>query len=181
MEKGADLNAVDAKKHSALHWATVTGNLHLLQYLLKKGALASTPDLYGATALHYAAQLCSGPEARLGRELLKLLLAHAANPNCGDFDERTPLLWAACSGGQGAVEELVGGGADAEAADRDRLSALHCAASRGHSHVIAALFRVAPDLAVDPKVGPTKQLHSPLTINAGLCRIVTGSRPLSMP
>lgn len=50
------INLVDYELHSAVHWATVCGELECLAVVLDAGAEISTPDIYGAHPLHYATQ-----------------------------------------------------------------------------------------------------------------------------
>ena len=50
------VNLVDYELHSAVHWATVCGELECLAVVLDAGAAISTPDIYGAHPLHYATQ-----------------------------------------------------------------------------------------------------------------------------
>lgn len=57
-----------------------------------------------------------------------------------DVDGRQPLLWAASAGSAKAVLALVRAGAVVEASDRDGLTALHCAASRGHTDCLDTLL-----------------------------------------
>lgn len=57
-----------------------------------------------------------------------------------DADKRQPLLWAASAGSAKAVLALVRAGAAVEAADKDGLTALHCAASRGHTDCLDMLL-----------------------------------------
>ena len=99
---GIDPNQIDSEKHSLVHWATVCSQIKALELLLEKGALPSTPDLFGAHALHYATQIAADNKNE-GMAIMRLLLKHAANVNCADLDERTPLLWAASSGMHTAV------------------------------------------------------------------------------
>lgn len=97
LDKGADVNHVDAEKHSLVQWAVVCRQAVALEVLLDKGAVPSIPDTYGAHALHYATMI-SVQEPAIGQSILHILLKHQANVNCGDLDERTPLLWAASAG-----------------------------------------------------------------------------------
>ena len=51
------INQCDYERHTAVHWATVCGELECLAVLLDTGtAEVSTPDIYGAHPLHYATQ-----------------------------------------------------------------------------------------------------------------------------
>lgn len=95
----------------------------------------------------------------LGLQVLQTLLSHpSVNVSVEDGDRRQPLLWAASAGSAKAVLALVNfiiillhelriifltqvrAGAAVQAADKDGLTALHCAASRGHTDCIDTLL-----------------------------------------
>ncbi|XP_070497929.1 uncharacterized protein [Chironomus tepperi] len=144
-----NVNALDNEGHSVVHWATVCGEAQILRTLLASGADASIPDHNGATPLHYAAQMCGydgkndKTSTKLALEILGILLKH---PKCSvdveDKDGRQPLMWAASAGSDDAITALIKGGAYAENADKDGLTALHCAASRGHTKCIELLIKL---------------------------------------
>ncbi|KAL7023364.1 hypothetical protein ACKWTF_012569 [Chironomus riparius] len=144
-----NVNALDNEGHSVVHWATVCGEAQILRTLLASGADASIPDHNGATPLHYAAQMCGydgksdKTSTKLALEILGILLKH---PKCSvdveDKDGRQPLMWAASAGSDDAITALLKGGAYAESADKDGLTALHCAASRGHTKCIELLIKL---------------------------------------
>ncbi|XP_043192897.1 uncharacterized protein LOC122365605 isoform X3 [Amphibalanus amphitrite] len=156
LRRGADVSAQDHERHSAIHWATVCGELDIMDILLDAGANPSTADIHGAYPIHYAAQMC-GPnsematDVQLGLLALKKLIAHGVDVTVRDHDGRQALLWAASaetrpskiycpSGSPDALVALVNAGAAVSAEDKDGLSALHCAASRGHTDCIDTLI-----------------------------------------
>ncbi|KAH8251733.1 hypothetical protein KR038_005554 [Drosophila bunnanda] len=150
----ADVNAVDNEGHSVVHWATVCGEVESLRAVLAAGASVAKPDANGGTPLHYAAQMCgashdnkqqssssSSSSSRLSLEILGILLAHPqSSVDVQDKDGRQPLLWAASAGSAKAVIALVKAGARVESSDKDGLTALHCAGSRGHTECIDTLI-----------------------------------------
>lgn len=159
--KGARVDAVDTDGHSAAHWAAVLGECETLDTLLDGGARVDTSDAHGAFALHYAATLVDGgiAEARAAEIVESLLRAAPTLVDCRDIDGRTPLLWAASCGERedvcvwrraeveifvgntAMVQRLIEAGADRTAVDRDRLNALHCAASHGFEPTLRLLVR----------------------------------------
>ncbi|XP_074103433.1 uncharacterized protein LOC141530306 isoform X2 [Cotesia typhae] len=148
LANGADVNAKDLEGHSVLHWATVCGEAECVRLVLAAGARPSTPDLRGGSPLHYAAQCCGAAVTaelsvpkKVGLKVLQTLLEFGANVNAKDEDGRQPILWAASAGSVEAVLALArtGGSAAAGATDKDGLTALHCAASRGHARCVEAL------------------------------------------
>lgn len=89
-------------------------------------------------------------ESTLGLQVLQTLLTHSEiDVSVTDGDQRPPLLWAASAGSTKAVLALIRAGAGVEAADKDGLTALHCAASRGHTGCIDTLLTLcgaSPDV-----------------------------------
>ncbi|XP_033178758.1 ankycorbin isoform X6 [Bombus impatiens] len=151
LANGADVNARDLEGHSVLHWATVCGEAECVRLVLAAGARPSTPDLRGGSPLHYAAQCCGAAATaelavpkKVGLKVLQTLLEFGADVNAKDEDGRQPILWAASAGSVEAVLALAraGGSAAAGAADKDGLTALHCAASRGHARCVEALVNL---------------------------------------
>ncbi|KAK0182649.1 hypothetical protein PV327_000764 [Microctonus hyperodae] len=148
LANGADVNAKDLEGHSVLHWATVCGEAECVRLILAAGARPSTPDHRGGSPLHYAAQCCGAAVTaelsvpkKIGFKVLQTLLEFDADVNAKDEDGRQPILWAASAGSVEAVLALArsGGAAAAGATDKDGLTALHCAASRGHTRCVEAL------------------------------------------
>ncbi|XP_075721471.1 uncharacterized protein LOC142764824 [Rhipicephalus microplus] len=155
VERGADVNCVDNEKHSCVHWATVCGELECMDILVSAGANPSTADIHGAYPIHYAAQMCGpnsemGNDVRVGLAALRRLIELGVDVSVRDQDGRPPLLWAASvetrpsktycpSGSSDAILALVNAGADVAATDKDGLTALHCAASRGHVDCLETL------------------------------------------
>ncbi|XP_065350410.1 protein phosphatase 1 regulatory subunit 12B [Cloeon dipterum] len=145
LHKRADLNAVDNEKHSLVHWATVCGEVEALEALLEAGADPCMPDIHNGYPIHYAAQMCGansemGNDTKVGIKMLSKLLARKVSVHVVDSDGRQPILWAASAGSADAVLSLINAGAAVEAADKDGLTALHCAASRGHTECLETLI-----------------------------------------
>ncbi|KAK9884114.1 hypothetical protein WA026_005068 [Henosepilachna vigintioctopunctata] len=96
--------------------------------------------------------MCGGQEkdASLGFQVLQTLLSHNdIDVAVEDSDGRQPLLWAASAGSSKAILSLIRAGSSVEAADKDGLTALHCAASRGHTDCIDSLLTLcgaSPDI-----------------------------------
>lgn len=139
LEHGANMNSIDNQKHSAIHWSVVCGHPEILALLLSNKANPSTADTNGAYPLHYAAQM-SGKNSKLGLQLLSTLLSRGTPVDCFDQEKRNPLLWAASAGGTEACIALVKAGVKVDHGDKDGLTALHCAASRGQPAVIECLI-----------------------------------------
>ncbi|KAJ8670153.1 hypothetical protein QAD02_001412 [Eretmocerus hayati] len=151
LANGANVNALDLQGHSVLHWAVVCGEVECVRLVLAAGARPSIADHRGGTALHYAAQCCGAPASselavpkKSGLAVLHALLEYGADVHARDEDGRQPVLWAASAGSPDAILALVrvGGSAVAGSSDKDGLTALHCAASRGHARCIETLVNL---------------------------------------
>ena len=118
------LNCFDHENHTALHWATVSGELSCLNQLHEAGADPSLPDIHGAHPIHYAAQN-SHPRsnAKENLKVLKEILSFApSEKESRDRDGRTPLIWAASSGNTEAVMALLSAKVDTSQQDKDGLT-----------------------------------------------------------
>ncbi|XP_025074915.1 LOW QUALITY PROTEIN: ankycorbin [Pogonomyrmex barbatus] len=139
----------------------VCGEAECVRLVLAAGARPSTPDLRGGSPLHYAAQCCGAAATaelavpkKVGLQVLQTLLEFGADVNAKDEDGRQPILWAASAGSVEAVLALAraGGSAAAGSSDKDGLTALHCAASRGHARCVEVLVNLCgshPDYVDD--------------------------------
>ena len=97
----------------------------------------------------------------LGLVCLRKLLSFGVNPNVIDIDGRQPLLWAASAGNTDSILALVNHGADITGCDKDGLTALHCAASRGHHDCLNNLITLCgADLNKADKNGCTPLFYA---------------------
>jgi ankyrin repeat protein len=56
LERGAELEAINSRKQTALHIATIGGHTALVKLFLSKNAAVNSVDESGSTPLHYAAE-----------------------------------------------------------------------------------------------------------------------------
>ena len=152
LDAGADVNAANARKATALHWALP--DAEKVKLLLVKGARADAKTVEGRTPLYVAATLPGGaPAARLllevganvddptlpgttalfpaattSAEMTKLLLDHGANPNARAKTDATPLLF---TKGADVIALLLARGADVRARSKTGETALMETAIRG--------------------------------------------------
>ncbi|UJR36642.1 hypothetical protein I4U23_029360 [Adineta vaga] len=145
-EKGANVNLVDNESHSLVHWITVCGHLHLFEILLQYKASLHTVDIHKAFPIHYASQLCGVPtnedlkiDVVKALAILQIFIDRKVDIDCTDGQHRTPLMWAASAGASDALRLLYKYGANQLHVDKDSLTALHCAATRGHTACIRML------------------------------------------
>ncbi|PWT79623.1 MAG: hypothetical protein C5B57_13640 [Blastocatellia bacterium] len=181
LDAGADVNATNARKASALHWAA--GDAAKVRLLVAKGADVNAKTVDGRTALHTAATLPAGAsvikvlldagadvEARTiagntplfeavaaSVENTRLLLDKGANPNATSRTGATPLMAAR---GSDVVALLVARGADVTARSKRGESALADAASRGELESTKLLLAHGADVNATDYRGYTPLMHA---------------------
>ncbi|KAF2078214.1 hypothetical protein CYY_000504 [Polysphondylium violaceum] len=80
---GMPVSSKDDEGHTALHWASFSGNLKLIRLLLKKGADINCTDNLGRTPIHWAGY-------KGYTECTKALYEEGANIHLKDVDDKTP-------------------------------------------------------------------------------------------
>ena len=79
LEGEFDINWVDEYGTTFLHAGSIEGRLHVLAYLVEKGALVDKPDKYGGTALYAAVY-------RNHMDIIRLLLENEGDANTQPYD-----------------------------------------------------------------------------------------------
>lgn len=130
--QGVDILAEDNSRCTALWYAAEEGHLDIVELLLANGVTAGTKDYNGRTPLHQAA-------VRGHERVTQVLLDCGADVQAKDDDEKCPLHHAATMGRKEVVRLLLANGAQ-DMADSHGKSALHCAAEKGHTDVVAQLL-----------------------------------------
>jgi ankyrin repeat protein len=109
IERGADVNSVNRKFETPLHFAASQRNLKIVQLLVKKGINVNCQDINLNTPLHIAIAL-NHPQ------IASCLLRAGANPNIAFnqpyLPDRSLLHVAVSNGNRWMVSVLVMGGAD---------------------------------------------------------------------
>jgi ankyrin repeat protein len=152
LEAGADVNAANVRKATALHWSV--HDVDKVKLLLLKGADVNARTVEGRTALYTAAQLPGGATvvkvllelgadvdartilgttplfaaAAASTDTVRLLLDKGANVNASSLSGVTPLI---ASRGSDVAALLISRGADVRMRSKRGESALADAASRG--------------------------------------------------
>ncbi|TYZ62152.1 hypothetical protein PybrP1_009623 [[Pythium] brassicae (nom. inval.)] len=126
---------------AVLQRAVTMGCVDAAEALLARGAILCERTSEGATLLHLAAELGSGP-------MVDMLCRHGADVDvsAGDRHERTPLHYAAARGHLSTVAILLARGTKAAAVDADGWSSLHLAAWVGDRPIAERLLAAAPQL-----------------------------------
>lgn len=160
---GLQPDQTDSDKRTALHHGANQGHLQAVQLLLDSNASTSLKDRFGTTPLLDAIKqrhfdvadvlVNAGAKLRLphpGSFLCQLtfagdvvelgaLLKYRADPNCTNFDARTPLHVASIEGNGPCVRILLKYKADIDAKDRWERTPLDDSVAASHQHVTALL------------------------------------------
>lgn len=137
------LNTPNQLRQTPLHLAVISGQVRLVEGLLRAGADPSLVDMNGRSPLHLAA--LSADEALLRPLLAHLGERHAHLVNMADYHGLHPLHLSVKRGGERCLRLLVGGGAKINAGEqKGGSSALHLA-------VRDNLFKVACFLITELK------------------------------
>jgi ankyrin repeat protein len=148
--------AVDERecRRTALHFAALKGDHHIVTRLLEIGADVDIQDKHGRTPLHHAAS--GGYE-----NTVIVLLWNGADVDIQDKHGRTPLHHAASGGYKNTVIVLLQNGAD-DIQDEHGRTALHHAASGGYENTVIVLLQNGADVDIQDKHGRTA-LHHPVS------------------
>jgi len=119
------LEARDSDGDTPLHYASLEGNIELINYFIDKGAKLELQDARRKTPLHLAAM-------NDRKDAVAVLLKRGAVLETRDDYQRTALILCARERGQAATGRvLIEAGADVNAADKFGSTALELAAWRG--------------------------------------------------
>ncbi|XP_049944744.1 uncharacterized protein LOC126426792 isoform X1 [Schistocerca serialis cubense] len=129
---GADVEAKDENKRTALHWAAAMGHGEVAARLLEVGAGVNARDRWQNTPLHLAAW--KGHAA-----VVRLLAASSADHNARDQSGSTPLHDAARRGRAEAAAALLEAGADREDRNYGGDTPLDLAERNNHQSLIDIL------------------------------------------
>ncbi|MGV3722849.1 MAG: ankyrin repeat domain-containing protein [Actinomycetota bacterium] len=143
-------NAKDSRGNSALSYAVMSGDAHLVARLLKRGADPNLATSGGRRPIHWT---------NFYRDdawpVVEALLKYGAKPDVRTRDGATPLMLAAEAPNLRIVLGLLSAGADAKARDNAGASVLYYAARSDAPDLIAALLRRGAQVNVASKDGDT--------------------------
>lgn len=154
LREGADINAVNRQENTALHISCKTGATVCIEWLIQNGADVTAKDLYQQTVLHKIAihdrSECIGQFSELmfwlaekkdidgytalnraaennNFRVIKKLLQYDVDCNTKNNDGFTPLHYAAINGFKVSAELLIQAGANIDALDDFKRSAIDLA------------------------------------------------------
>jgi ankyrin repeat protein len=144
IDYGADVNAQNHNGASLLWYASFHDRADMVELLLSAGADANIKDDIGQTALTFAVQT-------VNVEMIRALLSRGVKVDDRTFKGETPLMFARL----GAVEVLIGAGADVNAVDKGGYTALMCAVILRQDDKVEKLLRAGADVNIKAKDGHT--------------------------
>ncbi|HEX5887734.1 MAG TPA: ankyrin repeat domain-containing protein [Pyrinomonadaceae bacterium] len=150
LARGAEVNVITDEGNAVME-AVKGGHVETLKLLLEAKADVKAVHRTGEQALMMAARQRSyrTPSTEPNPEIVRLLLAHGADPNAKNRWDETALMFANTAA---KVKLLAAKGADLEAKDQEGRTALMKAASRGDVGVVGALVENGANVnAVDSK------------------------------
>jgi ankyrin repeat protein len=119
--------------------AAANGDVAAVRTLIVKKADVNTPQVDGATALHWAVHLDNA-------EMVEALIKAGAKPNVANREGSTPLSLAAINGNPRVIEALLKGGADAKAKGPSGETMLMLAARNGSPAAIKLIAAAGADV-----------------------------------
>jgi len=152
-----DINCVDLWGNTALMHSCAKKHLHIVKWLMSKGADINKQDYRGITALMESAW-------NKKPEFVKLLLENGADVNLTDERDYTALMQSAEEGHANIVQILCDAGADLNKQEKKRnYTALMWAVVEGHPPVVQILVNSGADLNKQDKYGFTALMQAART------------------
>lgn len=154
LDAGADPNATDRKRRSALELAVLKQRPEMVRLLLERGANPNIVGPYRNTPLQHAAERGTG-------EIAELLIKAGADVNVRGRYGATPLIDAVYGRYSvrhtDVVEALIRGGADLNATEPRRAggTALHAAIQRKNVPIAKLLIEAGADVSIRDRRGAT--------------------------
>jgi ankyrin repeat protein len=198
VKAGAKLDVQNGGGRTPLHLATYNGHVEVVKFLLSMKCNVNAKAGFDVTPLHWAEErnnveivkllLAAGADTECQRteegnkitplihaarydqlDCVKVLLAAKANANAQDKFGNRAIHLAAGHGNAAMVRELIGKGADPNAANTDKWTPLHFATAQAEDHIDAVKALVEGGASVDPrhKEGNTPLTHAALHNHLG--------------
>lgn len=158
-------NAYDKQGNTLLHLATAKAKSDVVQYLLEQNVSVAAANQEGQTALHMAAWISDVAATKYILDTAASMpdRAKAAALNAKDKEHgRTALHYAAKSGSDSIVKQLLQAGADANILSTTKHTALRSAVTHAHNAAVTEL--IAGGAKVNLPVNAVNPLHAAASI-----------------
>ncbi|KAM3910534.1 inversin [Leptodactylus fuscus] len=143
-----EINRTDKYGGTALHAASLSGQISTVRILLDSGAQVDAADVMKHTALFRACEMGH-------REVISTLIKGGAKVHLIDKDGRSPLHWAALGGNANVCQILIENNINSNAQDYEGRTPLHCAAYGGYIGCMEVLMENKADPNIQDKNGRT--------------------------
>jgi ankyrin repeat protein len=164
LARGADLNARDSLEGTPLLDAAATGQLPIVEALLRAGAKLDEPNIYG-TPLAAAAAAGSAP-------VVRFLLVRGADVNATRPDGLRVLMYAALKCDPEIVSDLLSRKAEVNAKDNDGATALTYAARYGRVEIGRMLINSGATVDAIDSHGWTPLMEAAVNGHADFVRLL---------
>uniref|UniRef100_A0A8C5PMW0 Inversin n=1 Tax=Leptobrachium leishanense TaxID=445787 RepID=A0A8C5PMW0_9ANUR len=143
-----EVNRTDKYGGTALHAASLSGQISTVRVLLESGAHVDAYDVMKHTPLFRACEMGH-------REVIHTLIKGGAKVQLVDKDGRSPLHWAALGGNANVCQILIENNINPNAQDYEGRTPLHCAAYGGYIGCMEVLIENKADPNIQDKNGRT--------------------------
>ncbi|XP_073496046.1 inversin [Phyllobates terribilis] len=143
-----EINRADKYGGTALHAASLSGQISTVRVLLDNSAQVDAVDVMKHTPLFRACEMGH-------RELISTLIKGGAKVHLVDKDGRSPLHWAALGGNANVCQILMENNINPNAQDYEGRTPLHCAAYGGYIGCMEVLMENKADPNIQDKNGRT--------------------------
>lgn len=148
IEEGVDINLTNDLGGTAVHIASGSENIKMVELLLNHGAAVDGVREHVVTPLQ-----CAAMDGNV--KMAEYLISRGAFVNKRSQEGYTPIYRAALNGNLKMVELLISQGADVNIADNNLETPLHMAANRGHFEVAKVLIINGADVNARESGGNT--------------------------
>ncbi|KAE8583349.1 hypothetical protein XENTR_v10020487 [Xenopus tropicalis] len=143
-----EVNRTDKYGGTALHAASLSGQITTVRILLENGAQVDAVDVMKHTPLFRACEMGH-------REVIATLVKGGAKVHLVDKDGRSPLHWAALGGNANVCQILIENNINPDAQDYEGRTPLQCAAYGGYIGCMEVLMENKADPNIQDKNGRT--------------------------
>ncbi|OCT57962.1 hypothetical protein XELAEV_18002831mg [Xenopus laevis] len=143
-----EVNRTDKYGGTALHAASLSGQITTVRILLENRAQADAVDVMKHTPLFRACEMGH-------REVIATLIKGGAKVHLVDKDGRSPLHWAALGGNANVCQILIENNINPDAQDYEGRTPLQCAAYGGYIGCMEVLMENKADPNIQDKNGRT--------------------------
>ena len=154
VKHGANVQACDSNRNTALHLAVMNGQMDMLSLLVELGVDANARNADGNTALHLAVM-------KNHTRLVSQLVTLGADPNVPNATRNSALHVAVMGKHVEMASQLIALGADTNMRNADWQTALHLADMNDDANMISQLIIARSETIAPGKDDKTSARHSP--------------------